>query len=321
MAVLGFGSRVVAQQDCSVFMKYGIYDRSNTLSVKNHFKQVQDFFAQNNFHSLQEAENGGLKAGINVLDIVSLDFANHNASSEWDQWQDSFLKTDFNVEQTDSRYVNAVEKISGEITKIIEQCLINNRGGFFRWIEPASDHLTFTFSARYIDSTSASNTTKILSFDLLPRYLSNTCGQAALPLFQKGQTLTGAGLSVTCKRNRPEDVVVITMNVDRGGDSNAHAVTLDEYTPPLPVKPRSNRDKCIDGDDDACSQYVTEITASCNGLPSSTPPDDRLQCLQKAQCWSNVPLSRKAVTWACMTWVVGSAFHREQDKRVLLHSS
>jgi hypothetical protein len=97
-------SNASAQQDCTKYMGYGIYDKYDTLSTSSKFQQVQSLLKQSNFTSYNQAQDSLVKAGLDaatVDGIFSFDYGGHDAKTEWRQWQSAFLQSNFQQIQSD----------------------------------------------------------------------------------------------------------------------------------------------------------------------------------------------------------------------------
>jgi hypothetical protein len=223
----GFCRSVVAQTDCSVFMKYGIYDKFHSETTKSHFEQVKSYFKEKSFGSYQQAIDSSTTVGLNVLDIVSLDFGGHDAKTEWSQWFNSFVNSNYSEVQDQSKYVESIEKVSGNITDIVKKCIESNEEGFFGWIVPAPDHTTITFNARFVRISGTPKVAKINVFEIGPPNVKVDCGPQGLAQFQKTKLITGEGQSVTCTR-KANATVDFNLQTDQGRADPR----IDAYEPP-----------------------------------------------------------------------------------------
>lgn len=98
-----------AQADeCDALLRYGIRDEYDTLSVRQHSRQVRDFVHRSEATTWEELVQEGSSLGISIEGIGGLSFGGHDARRSFSEWKFSYLAmTDEELQQYDSYSVRA----------------------------------------------------------------------------------------------------------------------------------------------------------------------------------------------------------------------
>jgi hypothetical protein len=214
--------------DCANLMKFGIYDKFRTFTTESHYRQVQEFFSNNTFHSRQEAESKAHDLGLDIIDVLNLSFSGTTSSSSYDVWQQQLLQTSFLVAQSSGLSASRIETISGKITELVGQCL--NQKGLHAYIIPSADKQNFTLTADFAPF-SAAQASVLGTLTVAPPSVAAQCSPNGL-LGNQVQIGPG-GVALSCRR-LPGDTVTVVVNTPPDIGMSAH-FTYDAVIVPKPT--------------------------------------------------------------------------------------
>jgi hypothetical protein len=212
-------------QQCADFMKFGIYDKYQTFSSELRYNQIKEFFKSFNFSSKQNAETKANELGLNLFDILGLQFNGKNSSTHFEQWQQELIKSSYQEGLNAGLKLETVEKVSDNITKIVQTCLMQK--GVHAYIIPSSDNRNFSFTIDFLPHTGSKSTAKG-SFTVTPSSVAAT----GMPKGLIGQQLEigPQGVSINMMR-LPSETVTITYNTDEG----AGTIHYNAFVTPKPT--------------------------------------------------------------------------------------
>jgi hypothetical protein len=213
--------------DCANFMKFGIYDKFRTFTTESHYKQVRKFFENNSFHSRQEAQSKADELGLDIKDVLNLDFSGTNSSSSYDVWQQRLLQASFQETMRFGLSASSIETISGKITGLVERCL--SQKGLHAYIIPAADNQNFTLTADFAPFSTAQPSVRG-TLTITPASVASQCSPNNI-LGQEVEIGPG-GVAISCRRLATETVTVV-VNTPPAVGMSAH-FTYDAFVVPQP---------------------------------------------------------------------------------------
>ncbi|WP_435008796.1 hypothetical protein P12x_000052 [Tundrisphaera lichenicola] len=211
---------------CAELMKFGIYDKYKTFTSEYQYKQIKSFFSSYQFSSRQAAEAKANELGLDIIDILSLNFNGKSSSSSFELWQQELLKSTYEEAIHSGLKIQSVEKISEAMTKLIATCLTHK--GVHAYIVPAPDNQSFSFTLDFLPQSSKRPFTKGY-FTITPSSVASTCMPKEY-LDKKGLEIGPQGVSVSLKR-LPTETVTIVWNTDEGSGT----IRYDAYVTPKPT--------------------------------------------------------------------------------------
>jgi hypothetical protein len=213
--------------DCANLMKFGIYDKFRTFNTESQYKQIQQFFQNNTFHSRQEAENKAHDLGLDIKDVLNLSFGGTTSSSSFDNWQQQLLQTSYSVAQSFGLSATSVETISGKITDMVGQCL--NQKGLHAYIIPAADNQNFTLTSDFAPF-SAAQASIPGTITVTPPSVAAQCSPGGI--LNSQVNIGPGGVALSCRR-LPNDTVTVVVNTPSSIGMSAH-FTYDAVVTPKP---------------------------------------------------------------------------------------
>lgn len=224
LLVNSFSIVLSQNQNCTEFMKFGVYDKYRTFTSELQYKQIKDFFKNYQFSTKQQAQAKATEVGIDIIDILGLSFNGKSSSSNYEQWQQELIRSSFEEALSMGLKTEQIEKISDNITGIVQACLMKK--GVHAYIVPAADKRNFTFTIDFIPHSSTKAFTKG-SFSISPSSVAAT----AMPRDFVGKELEigPQGVSISLTR-LPSETVTIIYNTDEGSGS----VKYDAFVTPRP---------------------------------------------------------------------------------------
>jgi len=196
--------------ECVELMKFGIFDKFSTFTSDFHYKHIKSFFSSFQFSSRQQAEAKAAELGLDVLDVLGLNFNGQSSSSNFDLWQQELQKSSFQEAVTAGLKTETVERISTALTDLVKTCLTQK--GLHAFVIPSSDQQNFTFTLDFVPSSSTKPTAKG-SFTITPSSVASTASPQGL--LDKDLEIGPQGVSISLKR-LPTDTVQLTYNTDEG---------------------------------------------------------------------------------------------------------
>ena len=184
----------IAQDQCSQILRYGIFDRTNSLDIQSKFEMAKTLACGN---------TGG------KVEIGPLSFGGGT----------DYCNSDFGSAIQSSTTITQIEKASRTIASAWVQCIEANIGGVSHFITPSSDPAKFAYSIRYIPTGQASS--EIIDW--------NIAGAECSPSLPRGNSIQPSWTQLSCNRN-PTDTVLITISVTEGG-RNARPIELPAHRP------------------------------------------------------------------------------------------
>lgn len=185
-----------ADNVCDAILKYGIFDKSNTLDQTAKYEMVK------NAHCNSSAKDSSTSAGLGY-DELFIDVKDSRYESK------KFCSSNSNELSSSRYYWNIVSKASPVIANAWKECIGKVEHGTIHYIEPVqSEPAIFTYKILYA-ATGKPHETKIKTWNMSG---VKSCKEE-LP--KKGDLIDSGGYEIQCKRN-PEDVVVITANTESG---------------------------------------------------------------------------------------------------------
>lgn len=212
-------------KDCGALMSFGIYDKYQTFTSELQYQQIKEFFKNNNFSSRSAAESTALGIGLDILDVLGINFNSKSSNTNFEQWQSELIKSSYSSAVNVGLKKESIIKISDNITKIIQACL--NQKGVHAYIIPSPDNKNFTFNIDFNPYSSTMPST-VGTISVSP-------STVASPLTQKNYLdkeieIGPQGLTLNLTRS-PSETVTITYNTTQGSGS----VRLDPVIIPRPI--------------------------------------------------------------------------------------
>jgi hypothetical protein len=214
--------------DCANLMKFGIYDKFRTFATESHYRQVQEFFQNNSFHSRQEAESKASDLGLDIKDVLNLSFGSTTSSSSYDVWQQQLLQTSFLVAESSGLSASSIETISGKITQLVGQCL--NQKGLHAYIIPATDNQNFTLTVDFAPF-SAAQASIPGTLTVTPASVAAQCSPGGI--LSNQVDIGPGGVALSCRR-LPTETVTVVVNTPGNIGMSAN-FTYDAVVVPKPT--------------------------------------------------------------------------------------
>jgi len=224
LAVISTNGQVQAASaaDCSVLMKYGIYDKFSTFTSESQFSQVKHFFSDYNFGSKAEASQKAANLGLDISGVLGLTIGGTTSDSNFAQWSQGLQQSDYSTVSNQFTGASNVQTISSAITSLVSQCI--NSAGFHAYVTPSIDQQTFTFTIGFTPLTNNQPTVNA-AFTMTPASVASSCSPQGI-IGAAPRPVGIGGLSISCKR-LPTDTVAIVVN----GDIST-SLTYDRFVTP-----------------------------------------------------------------------------------------
>ncbi|OLE53766.1 MAG: hypothetical protein AUG51_11445 [Acidobacteria bacterium 13_1_20CM_3_53_8] len=210
--------------DCASLMKFGIYDRYRTFTTETQYKQIREFFSNFQFSTQQQAQNKAAELGLDITGVLGLTFNGTTSSSNFQQWQQSLVRSSYQEALSFGLQVQSIEKISNALTDLVGRCLTQK--GVHAYIIPAADNQTFSVTIDFVPYSSERPLTHGL-LTMTPSSVAASCAPAGV-LNQRVE-IGPQGVSLSCRRS-PTETVAVNVNTDDGSP----AINYDAYIVPPP---------------------------------------------------------------------------------------
>jgi hypothetical protein len=206
-------------------MKYGIYDKFKTFSTESQLNVVKDFFKSYQFNSRVDAETKATELGLDLVDILGLNFNGKSSTSNFQEWRQELLKSTYQEVARTQVMSRSIEKISGDMVNLVKSCI--EQKGVHAYIIPSNDNQNFSVTVDFVPHSSSKSTTKG-EFTITPSSVSATCMPRDY-IGKKDLEIGPQGVSVSCRRS-PTETVNVTVNTDEGSP----VLYYDAYVVPKP---------------------------------------------------------------------------------------
>jgi len=203
-------------------MKFGVYDKFQTLTTENKYRQVRDFFASEQFSTRQQAEAKATSIGINIVEVLGLSFDGKSSSANFEQWRQALLRTSYEEARSAGLKSESVEKISTAMTDLVAKCI--GQRGLHAYVIPANDQQSFSLTVDFIPISNKEPSARG-KINVQPATVAATCAPAGR--FDQDLDIGPQGVSFSCRRLSTE-TVQITVNTDQGNQ----AVNYERYVTP-----------------------------------------------------------------------------------------
>ena len=227
LLLLVLSAHVVAQdaQQCSKLLSFGIYDKYQTMSYESQYQLIKKFFKSNEFSSSQAASSKAAQLGIDIEDVLKLNFNGNTASSNFQQWKQDLERSTYDEALRLGLKIQVVETISGKMTDLIKTCLTLQ--GLHAYIIPALDNRSFSVTADFVPPGSDHPSTKG-TLTITPPSVAASCRPNAN--LDHEVTIGPQGVSISCMR-LPSETVTIQINAGDG----TRVITYDAFVIPSVV--------------------------------------------------------------------------------------
>lgn len=223
-------------QDCSALMRFGIYDKFQTLTAESRYRQIRDFLASDQFSTRQQAESKAASLGLNIVDVLGLTLGGSSSSSNFEQWRQALLRTSFEEARNAGLRSESVERISSTITELVGRCI--GQRGLHVYVIPSNDQQGFSFTVDFVPLSDETPRARG-SIAVRPSSVAATCAPAGR--FDQPLDIGPQGVSFSCRR-LSTDTVQITVNSNQGSP----VVNYERYVAPTPVISFTTSDDEID---------------------------------------------------------------------------
>lgn len=218
-ASYSYGQDVAA---CANLMKFGIYDKYRSFTTETHYKQVREFFKNNQFSSSQQAQSKAGELGLDIVDILSLNFGGTTSSSNFQTWQQELIRSSYQQAISMGLSSQNIEKISNAITDLVGKCIAQK--GVHAYIIPNVDNQTFSVTVDFVPLSGETPYARG-AFTLTPASVAASCSPNNI--LGQQQNIGPQGLSISCRR-LPTETVAVTVNTDNGSP----VIHYDPYVVP-----------------------------------------------------------------------------------------
>ncbi len=234
--------------DCASLMHFGIYDKYKTFATETEYKQIQNFFSSYQFSTRQEAESKAASLGLDIVDVLGLNFNGTTSTSNFDQWKQQVISSSYQTALSYGLQAQSIDKISNALTDLVGKCLTQK--GVHAYVIPAADNQTFSVTIDFVPSGAAhASTSGALS--LTPASVAASCAPAGV--LGKKVDIGPQGVSLSCRR-LPTETVAVAVNTDDGSP----VIQYDAYVIPQPnISFTSSVDSIQDGAGVTLSWTVT----------------------------------------------------------------
>ncbi len=199
---------VIAQSDCSLIVKHGIFNASPTGSLEVSTRTFVNWLSESTFDSYAKALDTGRKLGF-ALDDIPLQIGGHARASDWRNYQASLQTLDLSDKRNLVKLSRVVNSADQGMVKAWQTCALNSKGVAHAAIELSYEPLRFTVRLVY-DAVGAPSAGKIVDFTITPN--TATCS----PKVTSHTTLEASGLILNCTRQLTSDAIQISGNTDKG---------------------------------------------------------------------------------------------------------
>lgn len=270
MAILIIATALTQAQsaaDCANLMKFGIYDKFRTFNTESHYKQIREFFENNSFRTRQEAQAKATELGLEIEDVLNLNFGETSSTNNFEQWKQRLIQSSYQEVANFALSATTIERISNRITGVVEQCI--RQKGVHAYVIPTADNQTFVVTVDYVPFTGDRPRTTG-RIDMRPASVASLCSPSGI--IGVGDVEIGPeGKSVSCRR-LPTDTVVVTTNTRDGSPSftyDAHVV------PVVSMQFNASPSDPIDAGQEAVLTWDVRNALSVSLDGSSVQPNDR----------------------------------------------
>jgi hypothetical protein len=261
LALVTFSHFAAAQaaDRCRDILKQGIFNQFKTLNQGNYSSRLKDAMCQSSNSSSGNSTGGGLSVGI-PIDGVPVKFGGDYDQKHVDELKQNYCRqTSSSLDSGDLQWI--MQQIaSQEVVAAWSHCM----GNFAKssGLTGAIDNVNgpqFNFKVSWSAAFGVNEAT-VSSFAVR----GATCDPVILTT---GTKITTDGIAQPCTRTGIGPVSVI-LNSNHG-----YAVGMLAED-----KPKTLKDKCMDGSYNACSALSKNVRATCSYDAA---------CLSRAQCWED----------------------------------
>jgi hypothetical protein len=284
-----------SQDQCKDILE-GFYNKTQTSNTGNFVKDVTNWLKSKEFKDY--INNGGTSIGINVpIEGIPVGFDFGSTNQDYQKLQ-SYLNSG-NTTTINNSFANFVS------SQIVEPKVVD------AWNECMARKVEQKGLVGIIDDSNGS------SFFLKIRWYAVAGVQSAkiksiwvsgakydINSLKKGDIVRDGWIPIAFQRKTNSQV---TIAINTENNIGSYSIIL-----PPPNKPKTNKQKCLEGDDVACLAYKNELIKKCgnnpcpNSLPCSnvspTQIDNYLTCTRKAQCYGNRAIAITQSNDACRTF-------------------
>lgn len=208
--------------DCASLMKHGIHDKSSHLNSEARYRQIQEFFRNNQFASVKDARDRAGKLGLDIEGILALKFNGKDSSTHFSEWKQELERSSLDVAVELGFSLAVEEKISDKLTELVEACI--KQKGFHLYVIPSESADTFVIGMNYVPLSSERPATKG-RLTVTPATVAKTCKPGKV--LKTKVSIGPQGLSIACRRRKTQ-TVTISANTSDG----TQTVIYDAYKIP-----------------------------------------------------------------------------------------
>jgi hypothetical protein len=210
--------------DCASLMKFGVYDKYRTFTTESHYKQIKEFFENNQFSSRQQAQAKATELGVDLAGILAVSFGGSSSGSSFEHWRQHLLRSSYQEAMSVGLSASTIEVISGKLTSLVEGCL--RQRGVHAYVIPAADNQNFTVTVDFVPVSSDQPYTQG-TLTLTPSSVASQCSPNGV--LGRSIQIGAQGVSLSCRR-LTTDTVTVVVNTSAGSPT----FTYDAYVVPRP---------------------------------------------------------------------------------------
>jgi hypothetical protein len=152
-----------AENLCAPLLKDGIRDYHQKSISNFQYEKVKHWLSSSQAGSRSQAESDAQSLGVGVYDIFDLNFGAHNSSSNFQDWKNDFINSDWSEFISNPHYVDTINKVSDTLVTAYATC-VNHLSGVQAWVD-ATSPTDFEIFFKFVtpENTNISST-KILGF-------------------------------------------------------------------------------------------------------------------------------------------------------------
>ena len=146
-------------------LKDGLRDFHSTATSSFQYEKVKHWLSSSQASTRSQAKSDAQSLGLNVPDVFDVNFGAHNSSTDFQEWKNDFINSDYSEYISNQHNVDVISRVSDTLVAAYATC-VNHRSGVQAWID-ASSPTDFQIFFKFITPEGTNiNSVKILGFNV-----------------------------------------------------------------------------------------------------------------------------------------------------------
>jgi hypothetical protein len=152
-----------AENLCAPLLKDGLRDYHSVASSSFQYEKVKHWLSSSQASSRSQAESDAQSLGLSVPDVFDVNFGAHNSSTDFQEWKNDFINSDYSEYISNQHNVDIINRVSDTLVAAYATC-VNHRSGVQAWIDSSSS-TDFQIFFKFVTPEGTNiNSVKILGF-------------------------------------------------------------------------------------------------------------------------------------------------------------